>query len=99
METCRAQKADRPKYLLMTNDQIEKFVNPAYLGQKPVQIIFKTRPSIKGMFIEMNDYAELKSKNLWRIVSESKIGQYKDSGDNSLARIFNGTEITRLTDS
>jgi hypothetical protein len=38
----------------------------------------------------------LKTKNLWRIVSDSKVKEYQQSKDTSLARIFNGVEITRL---
>jgi hypothetical protein len=81
----------------MTNEQIEKFLQPGYLDKSRVQINFKTRPSINGMFIQTSDYSSLKSKNLWRIVSESKIEQYNTSKDTSLARIFNGVEITRLS--
>jgi len=80
----------------MTNDQIEKFMLTKYLDKSPVQINFKTRPSIKGLFIKTADYAELKSKNLWRIVNQPSIEEYKKSGDINLARIFNGVEITRL---
>lgn len=79
----------------MTNDQIEKFLG-AYLDKAPVNIFFKSRSTIKGFFIKTGDYNELKSKNLWRIVSDAKLKEYKASKDTSLARIFNGTEITRL---
>jgi hypothetical protein len=81
----------------MTNDQIEKFLQAGHLDKSPLQISFKTRPSIQGLFIQTSDYSSLKSKNLWRIVSESKIAQYNSSKDTSLARIFNGVEITKLT--
>jgi hypothetical protein len=82
----------------MTNEQIEKFLHnpPEHLDKAPVQISFKTRQSIRGIFIKTPDYSELKSKNFWRIVSESKFNEYKGSQDTSLARIFNGAEITRL---
>ena len=74
----------------MTNDQITNFLQPKYLGKTPVQINFKTRPAIQGLFIETADFAELRSKNLWRIVSESKIAEYRESKNDNLARIFNG---------
>ncbi len=80
----------------MTNEQIEKFLSEKSDGISPVQISFKTRASITGIFIKLPDYAELKAKNLWRIVGESRIKEYQTSKDNSLARIFNGVEITRL---
>ena len=81
----------------MTNDQIANFLKPEYLGKSQVQISFKTRQSIKGIFIQSHDFADLKSKNLWRIVSESRIADYIKSKDSGLARIFNGVEMTRLS--
>lgn len=80
----------------MTNEQIEKFVLQKHLDKSALQINFKTRQSIKGIFIKTDDYAELKSKNLWRIVGGASIEEYKKSKDVNLARIFNGVEITKL---
>ncbi|MBK7560437.1 MAG: short-chain dehydrogenase [Chitinophagaceae bacterium] len=80
----------------MTNEQIEKFVLQKYLDKSAVTINFKARQSIKGLFIKTADYAELKSKNLWRIVNGASIEEYNKSKDVNLARIFNGVEITRL---
>ena len=80
----------------MTNDQIEKFLSDVTLDKSPVQISFKTRNTILGMFIKTADYAELKSKNFWRIVNEANMESYKKSGDINLARIFSGMEFTRL---
>lgn len=79
----------------MTNEQIEKFID-SHLDKSLVNIFFKTRGTIKGVFIKTADYTELKTKNLWRIVSDSKVKEYQTSKDTSLARIFNGVEITRL---
>lgn len=81
----------------MTNEQIEKFIEPKYLSQQTVKIDFKTRNSIIGIFIQAPDYKELKSKNFWRIVSEKNIKQWKATNDSSLPRIFNGAEFTKLT--
>ena len=80
----------------MTNDQIEKFLSDVTLDKSPVQISFKTRNTILCMFIKTADYAELKSKNFWRIVNETNMENYKKSGDINLARIFSGMEFTRL---
>ncbi len=80
----------------MTNDQIEKFVLNEHLDKGAVQINFKARQSITGMFIKTADYAELRSKNLWRIVNGASLSEYNKSKDLNLARIFNGVEITRL---
>ena len=80
----------------MTSEQIDKFVSQKYLDKSALQINFKTRQSINGIFIKTADYDELRSKNLWRIVGGGSIEAYKKSKDVNLARIFNGTEITRL---
>ena len=79
----------------MTNEQIEKVMD-AHLDKSTRTIYFKTRSTIKGIFIKTPDYTELKTKNLWRIVSESKLKEYQTTKDTGLARIFNGTEFTRL---
>jgi len=82
----------------MTIDQIEKFLsnNQAQVHQQ-VKIAFKTRNSLEGIFIKTPDYTELKSKNFWRIVTGASVDNYKRSKDTSLARIFNGAEITKLS--
>lgn len=81
----------------MTNEQIEKFITGEKVNKGSVRIHFKTRNSIVGLFIQTNDYNELKSKNFWRIVTETNIDNWKKSQDTNLARIFNGVEITKLT--
>src|SRR5947207_14292783 len=85
------------KFLCMTNDQIEKFLEPEHIAKNVVRINFKTRNTILGIFINSGDYQDLKSKNFWRIVSETKLDNWKKSRDINLARIFNGAEITKLT--
>ncbi len=80
----------------MTNEQIESFMLQKKVEQSPVQINFKNRNSIVGVFIQTADYKELKVKNLWRIVSETNLAEFKKSSDTSLARIFNGVDFTRL---
>lgn len=81
----------------MTSEQIEKFIEPKHLVKHPVKIVFKSRHPLTGIFIQTKDYNDLKAKNFWRIVTESKVEEWKKSGDNNLARIFNGAEFTRLT--
>ena len=81
----------------MTNDQIEKFLQPEHLAKNVVRINFKTRNTMLGIFINSGDYEDLKSKNFWRIVTETNIDNWKKSKDINLARIFNGMEITKLT--
>jgi uncharacterized membrane protein YheB (UPF0754 family) len=83
----------------MTNDMIEKFIETKNRENSKVNIHFKQRDTVKGIFIRNHDYDELKSKNFWRIVSESKLEEWQKTKDNSLARIFNGAEFTRLSES
>jgi hypothetical protein len=80
----------------MTFEAIEKFMENQNSANSVVQISFKTRRSVKGLFIRTNDYDDLRRKNLWRIVSEQNINSYNQSHNADLARIFNGTEFTRL---
>ena len=81
----------------MTKDEVEAFLTRIKAEDFPVQIGFKTRKSFVGLFIKTVDYADLKSKNFWRIVGESKIDEYKTSGNRDLARINKGMEFTMLT--
>jgi len=80
----------------MTGEQIEKFLQPEFLDKTPIQIKFKSRQDIRGIFIKLKDFSDLKSKNLWRVVSESRIEEYNKSKNTNLARILSGTEITKL---
>ena len=82
----------------MTNDKIEKFIECKEKKRAKVNIHFKQRATVTGLFIRTDDYEELKSKNFWRIVSDSKIEEWEKTKDSSLARIYNGAEFTRLSD-
>lgn len=82
----------------MTNDLIEKFVETKKRKDQRVNIHFKQRDTLKGLFIREKDYDELKGKNFWRIVSASKLEEWKKTKDQNLARLFNGAEFTRLSD-
>ena len=81
----------------MTNDQIEKFLSRDFLDKASVKVSFKTRKPVVGIFIKTADYSELKSKNFWRIVPESNMESYQRSKDFNLARIFSGSEMTKLS--
>jgi hypothetical protein len=83
--------------LYMTNDQIEKHLLNATESKKIFRIHFKTRNSILGMFINTADYEDLKSKNFWRIVTSANIDNWKKSKDMNFARIYNGSEFTKLS--
>ena len=82
----------------MTNDAIIKFVETKNHTEKTLLIHFKQRSTISGLFIKGNDYEELRSKNFWRIVTNSNIEVWKKTKDMNLARIFNGMEFTRLSE-
>lgn len=81
----------------MTIEQIDKFLTNNDYDRHPVKVNFKSRDGFTGIFVKANDYDELKSKNFWRIVNQTNVPKYQSTKDNSLSRIFNGTEITKLT--
>ncbi|MGH2552197.1 MAG: short-chain dehydrogenase [Chitinophagaceae bacterium] len=82
----------------MTSDQIEKFIELQKRKDLRINIHFKERQTVSGMFIRGNDYSELKSKNLWRVVSSINVKQFKLNQDMNLTRIFNGISFTRLSE-
>jgi hypothetical protein len=82
----------------MTNDMIEKFVETKAKNNSKINIHFKQRDTVKGIFLRTSDYEELKSKNFWRILSVNKLEEWNRTKDNSLARIYNGAEFTRLSE-
>lgn len=82
----------------MTPEAIVKYIETKNHTEKALNIHFKTRSTIIGLFIKGNDYKELQAKNFWRIVSNGNIEQWKQSKDMNLARIFNGSEFTRLSE-
>jgi hypothetical protein len=96
---CNYRHIGKPnnKKTSMTNDMIEKFIQDKKHKNLKVNIHFKQRGTVTGLFIQTSDYSELKGKNLWRIVSASKVEEWQKTKDINLARIFNGTEFTRLS--
>jgi hypothetical protein len=79
----------------MTNEAIVKHVNNS---EKLLNIHFKQRNTITGLFIRTNDFEDLRSKNLWRIVTKTHVEEWKRTRDINLCRIFNGSEFTRLSE-
>lgn len=49
------------------------------------------------MFIQTNDYEDLKAKNFWRVIAESRIEDWKRTNDMGLGRIYSGSDFTKLT--
>lgn len=80
----------------MTSEAIEKYVESKSVVGKPVTISFKQRNNITGIFVEGHDYEDMKRKNFWRIVTESKIKDWQASKDSSLVRIFSGSDFTKI---
>jgi hypothetical protein len=81
----------------MTQDQIEHFLLPNHLAPKQVKINFKNRNPVMGLFVEMKDFHELKTKNFWRVVTERNFDAWSKSRDINLVKIFNGSEFTKLS--
>jgi hypothetical protein len=83
----------------MNTEQIQKFLAQKINGNENyVKIDFKTRDSIYGLFItHTQDYQDLRTKNFWRIVTRKHFDNYNKSKSLEYARIFNGSEFTRLS--
>lgn len=82
----------------MTSEMIEKFVETKERKSAAVNIHFKERSALKGIFIRTADYDELKQKNFWRIVNSAKIDEWKRTQDMDIPKIFNGLSFTKLTE-
>jgi hypothetical protein len=82
----------------MNSEQIKKFVETKITHKdKYVKIEFSKRDPVYGIFITDADYQDLSAKNFWRIVTSKNFDAYNRSKDNNLARIFNGSEFSRLS--
>ncbi len=81
----------------MLPEQIAKFIETEQLNNPSVKIEFKKRNTIIGLFVKLNDYDELKTKNFWRLVTETNLEQWHKSNDINDAKLFNGSEFTRLS--
>ena len=82
----------------MNQEQIKKFIESKTTNNnKYVKIEFSKREPIYGIFITDNDYKDLSAKNFWRIVTSKNFDAYNKSRDANLARIFNGSEFSKLS--
>jgi hypothetical protein len=82
----------------MTSEMIEKFVTNKMRKGEAVNIHFKDRHTVTGLFIHTGDYDELRSKNFWRIVSNQHATKWEETKDINLTRLFNGASFTRLSE-
>jgi hypothetical protein len=83
----------------MNTEDIQKFLdNKTSLGNEYVKITFKRRNSVFGLFVrDHRDYSDLKAKNFWRIVPQSQFEAYQQTRNIGLAKIFSGSDFTRLS--
>ncbi len=81
----------------MNIEKIEAFVKESFKSNTAINVHFKGRTKVTGLFIRTNDYNELKGKNFWRIVDISRIKQWHKTKDVRLARIFSGNSFSVLT--
>jgi hypothetical protein len=81
----------------MTSEMIEKFITNNDGDDKPVRIHFKERASFAGIFVKGQDYKELKSKNFWRILNANLAGEWAQTKNLNLTRLYNGLSFTKLT--
>lgn len=82
----------------MTSELIDKFIKSKPKKNTRINIHFKQRATLKGVFIQSKDYDELRAKNFWRFVPDARLAEWEKTGDNDLARIFNGAEFTKLSE-
>jgi hypothetical protein len=80
----------------MTKEQIDTFLRKHKYDQHPVKVSFRSRTAFTGIFVKTDDYDHLRGKNFWRVINESNVKQYLSSKDTKLARIFNGSDFTKL---
>lgn len=84
---------------MMNAEQIQNFLSKKVSDQNQyVKIQFQKRDALYGLFLTgEKDYKDLSAKNFWRIVTQRNFDEYNKSKDINLSRIFNGSEITRLS--
>ena len=82
----------------MTNDLITKFCDTHKItAEQCIKISFQKRNSIFGYIVQAADFNDLRSKNFWRIVLRNNLQAWQTTRDVNFAKIYNGTEITRLS--
>lgn len=83
----------------MNAEQIQSFLNKNVTDKnRYVKISFQKREAIYGIFlVNEKDYKDLSTKNFWRIVTQKHFDTYNKAKDVNLSRIFNGSEMTKLS--
>ncbi|MEI8060078.1 MAG: short-chain dehydrogenase [Ferruginibacter sp.] len=80
----------------MTSDLIEKFIESKEMSGQPVNIFFRQRSTINGLFVQAYDYKDMKAKNFWRIVPATKAAEWNQTKDINLTRLFSGTDFLKI---
>jgi hypothetical protein len=81
----------------MISEEIEKFLDTKVTENSYVKITFKKRDAVYGLFLKGPDFNDLKTKNFWRIVTRTNFDAWNKSNDSNLAKIFSGSDFTKLT--
>ena len=82
----------------MSPEQIKEFLEAKVTtDDKYVKIEFTKREPIYGIFLKGADYKDLSGKNFWRIVTSKYFDNYNKSKDANLAKLFNGSEFSKLS--
>jgi hypothetical protein len=83
---------------LMTVEQIETWLRKEPIPKdKIIRFELKKRNPVRGLIVEGRDHNELKAKNFWRIVTQSRLADYQKTKDINLARIFSGSDFAKLS--
>ncbi len=82
----------------MTVEQIENFLAKETIPQgKIIRFELKKRNPVRGLIVKGRDYNDLKTKNFWRIVTQTRLADYQKTQDINLARIFSGSDFAKLS--
>lgn len=81
----------------MDTGSIEKFLEAKAKKPKVVNLHFKDRATVSGVFVELADYEELRAKNFWRVVNVKNLPEWEKTKNVELSRLFNGATFTRLS--
>lgn len=82
----------------MTVEQIENFLAKEEVPKgKLIRFELKKRNPVRGLIVQGRDYNELKTKNFWRIVTQTNLAAYQKTNDINLAKIFSGSEFAKLS--
>ena len=70
----------------MTVEQIENFLAKESVPKgKVIRFELKKRNPVRGIIVEGRDYDELKAKNFWRIVTQTRLADYQKTKELALS--------------